>query len=151
MKPKDPFKAPEDLFNLGIKALIKNQNGDILLLEADNSRFKTMDPHWDLPGGRIHKNTSVRETLKREVEEETGIKRMVIGGMLDASISNHRIPFGDNSIGIILFIYICSVPHTTKITLSGEHKSYKWCKVQEARKLLKSKYPKEFTKKIADL
>jgi len=45
----------EDLFFLGIKAVLRNQQGKILLLKADTSKFieKNYPVHWDLPGGRI--------------------------------------------------------------------------------------------------
>ena len=65
----------EDIFNLGIKAIIKNSEGKILLLRVnlDQLQVKDKGAYWDIPGGRIHKGSTVEETLKREVEEETGI------------------------------------------------------------------------------
>jgi ADP-ribose pyrophosphatase YjhB (NUDIX family) len=48
-------------------AIIKNNQGKILLhLRNDNNK-------WALPGGTMEIGESIKETLKREVEEETGL------------------------------------------------------------------------------
>lgn len=60
--------ALEDSFHLGIKVLLRNIEEKFLLLERAH---KTRGTYWDIPGGRIHKNESITEALKREIEEET--------------------------------------------------------------------------------
>lgn len=64
----------EDSFHLGIKALIRNSDGKALLLKVNKEQLKgySGEAYWDIAGGRIHKNSTVEETLRREVEEETG-------------------------------------------------------------------------------
>lgn len=52
----------EDLFHLGVKALLHNRQGSILLLKA-----KTFC------GGRTHKHETIGNALKREIFEETGL------------------------------------------------------------------------------
>lgn len=65
----------EDCFHLGIKALIRNSEGKLLLLKVNPAQLRNHegDPYWDLSGGRIHRGSTIEETLRREVAEETGI------------------------------------------------------------------------------
>ena len=50
-------------------AWIENQFGDVLLLKQ-----KRGNKLWTLPGGKVRQRESLKEALKREVEEETGLK-----------------------------------------------------------------------------
>lgn len=59
----------EDIFQLGIKAVIRNNLGQILLLQVNPAKLRNWqgDAYWDLPGGRIQKGATVLETLRREI------------------------------------------------------------------------------------
>ncbi len=140
----------EDLFHLGIKALIFNKSGEILLLKVNPKELKSYagEPYWDIPGGRIRKNDTVGDTLRREVIEETGLK---ISGFepFTMVVSNIRIPQSDGSdVGLVLSVFKCSVENDGGIALSGEHTDYGWFPKEEAGKLLSVKYPKELTEKL---
>ncbi|MFH0712343.1 MAG: NUDIX domain-containing protein [Candidatus Jorgensenbacteria bacterium] len=140
----------EDIFHLGIKALIFNKEGKVLLLKVnlEELRGHNGEPYWDIPGGRIRKNDNVENTLRREVIEETGleISRFEPFTMV---VSNIRIPQSDGSdVGLVLSVFKCSAENTDGIILSKEHTDYKWFPKEEAGKLLSVKYPKEFTEKI---
>lgn len=142
----------EDSFHLGIKALITNSSGEILLLKVNPEALKKQtDPYWDLPGGRIDKGDTIEQTLLREVEEETGITRVENIVEVGMVLSNIRIPIGTSDVGLILGVYECKVNSDSVITLSDEHTEYKWFSPIEASALLKVKYPKNFTDKIAGL
>lgn len=42
----------EDIFHLGIKALIRNNDGKILLLQVNPQKLRgKQTDYWDLPGG----------------------------------------------------------------------------------------------------
>lgn len=140
----------EDLFHLGIKALIRNKKGDILLLKTNTRQLKGYDgkAYWDIPGGRIEKGDTVKNTLKREIEEETGIKEVKNIKPFDMVLSNIRIPRENSDVGLILSIHKCEVEKTTDIKLSEEHTEAKWFPPKKAARLLEFKYPKQFTDKI---
>ena len=144
----------EDVFHLGIKALIRNENGEILLLQVNKAKLKNSNTseYWDIPGGRVQKGESPIDTLKREVEEETGIKEVSNIRSLMMVLSNIRIPItNEDSFGLILFVYTCNIPSNSNITISDEHINYNWFNVVEAARRLKIKYPTEFTDKIKSL
>ncbi|MEX1014214.1 MAG: NUDIX hydrolase, partial [Candidatus Paceibacterota bacterium] len=124
--------------------------GEILLLKVNKEKIKEFEgeAYWDIPGGRIHRGSTIEETLRREVEEETGIVDIQSIEPFTMTLSNIRIPYMDSDTGLILSIYSCEVGDTDKITLSNEHSEYKWTNSKEASKLLEVKYPKEFTEKI---
>jgi len=140
----------EDLFQLGIKALIVNSDGKILLLKVNKEMLKGFsgDPYWDIPGGRIHRGSTIEETLKREVKEETGITNITNTTPLAMVLSNIRIPWNNSDTGLILSVYVCEVNEPAEVILSNEHTEFRWFEPKEAGALLQVKYPKEFTEKI---
>ena len=146
----------EDLFHLGIKAIIRNPKGEILLLKINPKKNKiTKDwngqPYWDIPGGRIHRGDTVEDTLKREVAEETGIKNIKKITPFEMVLANIRVPAGNDTVGLILSSYLCEVENEQKIKISEEHIQAKWFDPVEASKLLEFKYPKEFVDKLKEL
>jgi 8-oxo-dGTP pyrophosphatase MutT (NUDIX family) len=141
--------ATEKLFQVGIKALITNKKGGILLLDSGEWHLKNQTQHWDIPGGRIQEGHSLLETLQREVEEETGIKQIDSPVFFTAVMSNFKdMPVGEHMVGLILMVYKVKVPENSKITLSHEHSGYEWVEAKEAAKRLAYKYPPEFTKQL---
>ncbi len=135
------------LFYVGIKALIENEAGEILLLLADvNNHRKNTEPYWDIPGGRIEDAVS---TLKREIIEETNCRTEGEPKFVTAVISNHEIPLDDGTFaGLVLMVYTASLEEGSKIKISEEHTDYRWFSRNEAAELLEHKYPVEFTNTI---
>ena len=144
----------EDIFHLGIKALIKNKEDKLLLLKVNPAMLKgkTQKPYWDIPGGRIKKGDSVEDTLKREVHEETGIENIKSFIPFNMVLSKIRIPMNDNTdVGLILGAYICEVDDVERIKISEEHIQAEWFSPLEASKLLTVKYPDDFCKMLQKL
>jgi 8-oxo-dGTP diphosphatase len=145
----------EDCFHLGVKALIRNKEGKLLLLQI-NKKELINEPHsyWDIPGGRIKRKQSIEKTLIHEIKEETGIKKITKIKPFTMVLSNIRIPKqlpGGKDVGLILSIYVCGVSGDPKIKLSKEHIDYGWFEIKKASKLLEYKYPREFTHKLLEL
>lgn len=138
-------------FQLGIKGLIRNKESKILLLFKgfnDSQKFGRK-PDWDIPGGRIEEVSSIEETLKKEIKQETGIKNFKKKGLFYAVVSNYW--FEDVNCGLILFIYEIVPVGKFEIKLNHEHAKFGWFDKDEAAKLLSVKYPNDFIEKIKEL
>jgi 8-oxo-dGTP pyrophosphatase MutT (NUDIX family) len=140
--------AKEKLFQVGIKGLIEDSVGRILLFKADVSKFRLQQKaYWDIPGGRIQEGQTAAEALQREIEEETGIKTIAGSKFFTSVISNHQIPIAgtNKKSGLVLMIYKVQIPKGSKVVMSEEHTGVEWVDKQEAAKRLSDKYPPEFT------
>jgi 8-oxo-dGTP diphosphatase len=127
--------ACEDLFHLGIKLLVLNGEGRVLLLRFPSG-------HWDLPGGRVQRGEDVLQTLARELYEETslriGARRVEYVG---AHLSAVRIPVDEGSVGLIFFLYRCAWEGVPQVRLSAEHAALCWATPAEAAGALQDRLP----------
>jgi len=136
----------EKLFQVGVKALITDKKGRILVLDSGDWHLKHQTRHWDIPGGRIQEGHDVLQTLAREVQEETGITKISDPQFFTAAVSNFKdIPIDGYKVGLILMVYKVKIPVGSQVILSEEHLSYEWVGPKEAAKRLAYKYPVEFT------
>ncbi|MBK9254165.1 MAG: NUDIX domain-containing protein [Saprospiraceae bacterium] len=69
LKLKSDFKSYFTEIEAG-GGLVKNEKGEYLFIFRRGS--------WDLPKGKIETNETKREATLREIEEETGLKKMVV-------------------------------------------------------------------------
>ncbi len=145
--------SSEDTFHLGVKVLLRNSTGKIMLLQVNSTRLGGESRnYWDLPGGRVQKGDSVDDTLKREVMEETGITQISRIQHISMVLSNLRIPIdNDESVGLVLSIYAGAVPDEVVVRLSDEHMAYDWFAPKKAAELLQVKYPAGFCEVVAGL
>lgn len=142
----------EKLFQIGVKALIVNKQGKILVLDSGDWHLKHQQRHWDIPGGRIQEGHSILETLRREMAEETGITKFTKPKFFSAVISNFESRLEDGrTAGLALMIYRVGIPENSKIILSEEHSGYEWVSKKVAAERLRYKYPAEFTDQLAAL
>jgi 8-oxo-dGTP pyrophosphatase MutT (NUDIX family) len=139
--------AGEKKFHVGVKAMITNDQGQILLMKEDVSKHSMpTSEYWDFPGGRMQEAETVLQTLQREVAEETGITDVGQPEFVTAVISNHQIKLPENEVvGLVLMVYRVKIAPEATITLSDEHLDYLWFDLPEAQQLLTHKYPPEFT------
>jgi len=141
----------EDLFNLGVKGLIKSGK-QVLLLQINNGQLTRENrEYWDLPGGRVQVGEEMEMALRREIQEETGLTEILNIRSLGMCLSHIRIPTGpQQDVGLILAVFQCEIHPEGEITLSKEHISYGWFTEEEAAELLTVKYPAEFIRLILE-
>ena len=117
------------LYQISLKLILRNQKGQILALGGlDKGSY---DGFYDFPGGRINEkefSKSFTKILKREVAEEIGkvkfkinIKPVAVGKhLLLKSISGLEKDI------FILYLFFEGKYQSGKVTISDEHKNYKW-------------------------
>jgi 8-oxo-dGTP diphosphatase len=140
--------AKEDHFHLGVKALIHNAEGKLLLLKLNVKRIKNPKGIWDLPGGRIQKNESLEDALRREVYEETGLQDITQINPFLMMLTDRRIPFQNDDVGLVLATYFCEISGDRPICLSEEHTDFGWFEPDIAAHLLMKNHPSELTDRL---
>ena len=101
--------------------------------------------HWDFPKGHIEKGENLIQTVRREVEEETGIKDIKIASGFKEWIKYFFRVEGKNIFKIVTFFL--AETQTKEVKISFEHKGFKWLPYEEALEQLNFKNAKEILKK----
>jgi 8-oxo-dGTP diphosphatase len=105
----------------GVKGIVR-KNDHILVLVKPNGTL-------DLPGGRVENGETVKSALKREIDEETGLKVEIHDPVEEWSFyktPNHFIK------GLTLE---CDYLEG-KVKLCGEHKRYFWAALDSINRLI---------------
>lgn len=115
-------------FFVGVKGVIFDSENRILVIKRSGPKG-----FWELPGGRIDDDETIKETLKRELKEELpNIKLIKIGSIINA----HRTDFDlKDNLGLVLLFYVVEAEFKGEITLSEEHADYKWVSIDSALKI----------------
>jgi len=125
------FVDPNKLSYIGVKALIINAEGKVLI--AQEPTHYVGGGKWELPGGKIAKGEegiALEEILRREIREELGEQVQVeVGGIIDVM----RRPW--NKVGalsdqVMLVVFQCTY-RGGDIQLSEENHSFAWISVSE--------------------
>ena len=90
--------------------------------------------HWDFPKGHVDKGETEIETATRELEEETGIKNIILLDNFRKTI-NYTIQKRDRKISKEVVFFIATTAET-EINLSHEHVDYGWFDFTSALKQL---------------
>jgi len=101
--------------------------------------------HWDFPKGNIEKGEKEEETVAREVEEETGIKKIKFIRGFKEKISYFYRSKGNLISKEVIFFLVETKEKDVKI--SFEHKGFEWLNYEDALKRLTFKNAKEILKK----
>ena len=120
----------ERKFGIATKAIIKNEDGRYLVLYK--SETEEVNPNEiDIPGGRMRFGESAEESLKREIEEEIGVKIEII--------KPSRVwGFVKNDLHLVGITFLAKYI-SGEFRLSGEHTKYEWV---DREKILIGDYPK---------
>jgi len=125
----------------------KNKEIKYLLLHYPSSA-KAPREYWDFPKGHIEKGEKIEETVKREVEEETGLKDIKFVEGFKEWIKYFFKYKGKTVFKIVTFY--SAEAKSEKVKISGEHIGYKWLPYEEAIEELTFKNAKEILRKAND-
>jgi 8-oxo-dGTP pyrophosphatase MutT (NUDIX family) len=108
---------------------------------------------WEYPKGGIEEKEAPLDAVKRELYEETGIKKFELVGEVDS------FEFFDKLHKRKVFVksFLVRVPSTVEVTLNNEHvlggevviehDSFKWCFPKDALKMLTHENTKDSLKR----
>ena len=121
-----------------IKIIIENQNGEILLVqEPENDDW--MPLHWGLPGGRPKLKESLRDALKRTLQEEIGVE-IEPSGIYKIEELLHQ----DRT--VLMFIAVTKI--FEEIDIKGRINAFKWVTAEEIGKMDTSEFTAFYAKKL---
>ena len=99
---------------------------DGLVLCAQRGETGELPGMWEFPGGKIESGESMRDALKREIEEELGCS-VEVGRQIEST--THEYDFG----AITLTTFYCQIFEGTP--LPKEHLTLKWVHPSELNEL----------------
>ncbi len=109
---------------VGVKILLENREGKFLFVQRSPDKYKEIGNQWDIVGGRIHPGITLIENLKREVEEETGLKiteepKLIYAQDILRMMGKHvvRLTYKGKADG--------------EVKLSDEHCDFRWLSLKE--------------------
>lgn len=133
-------------FQVGLKAVIANPEGKILLMKRASSN--TTADYWDIPGGRMNFGEGLEASLKREIKEEVGLDLATVAAPLSVTTFHPKV---NPDVQIVRIIFWCTVASQDGIKLSAEHSEYGWFDLADALKLnLYSNAVKEALVRLAE-
>lgn len=111
--------------------------------------------HWEFAKGHMEEGEKVEETVKREVEEETGIKDLeIIPGFRENSKYFFRKSYGLKGEAkksapwvFKLVIFMLAKTKTKDVKISKEHIGFAWLPLEQAIKKTTFKNAEELLKK----
>jgi bis(5'-nucleosidyl)-tetraphosphatase len=131
-------------------AIIFRKEGErlLFLLLHYPSSSRAQKEYWDLPKGHIEKGEKPEDTVKREVEEETGLKDIKF---LKGFKETIKYFFKWKNKNILKFVTFYLVGTKTKnVKVSFEHLGFEWLPYEKALARLTFKNAKDVLQKAND-
>lgn len=112
------------ILQVGVKVLIKNSEGKLLMLKRLEEKYGKIYGLWDIVGGRIDAGSGLIENLKREVREETQLELASLPRLIAAQdiLSPER--------HVVRLTYVARADGEPVLDLS-ENIDYRWVTFEE--------------------
>lgn len=117
------------VLQVGVKALLKNPQGKLLLVMRSTKAYPDAACGWESVGGRITAGISLLENLKREIEEETGITKV---GNFKLIAAQDILRIAEKH--VVRLTYTADVKDEKVILDINENTDYVWLTLEELRK-----------------
>jgi bis(5'-nucleosidyl)-tetraphosphatase len=131
------------------KAIVKNLNGEILILRRSKSDVRR-PLQWDLPGGFREPKEELLTSINREVLEETGLS---VQDLLPVFATTEVRSWQDGDVkhtDNVTFIFYSAISRNKEVMLSYEHDKYQWLHIDEAMSMIEYSLHAKTLKHIRD-
>ena len=128
--------------------VFRREDGKTYYLILHYPGFRAKKSHWDFPKGKIEKGEGLTETVKREVEEETGLKDIKLADGFKETIKYFFKWEGKNILKFVTFFLAETKEKQVKI--SQEHIGFKWLSYKEAKVQLTHENAKKILQKAME-
>ena len=105
--------------------------------------------HWDFPKGHVEEGENEYETALRELREETGIENVEFIDGFRMKIAYRYMKEGTPSHKQVIFFL--AKTESKKVSLSFEHKNFKWVTFEKAMSRLTFDNAKNILKAVNEL
>ena len=123
----------------GAVVFIKEKEPIYLLLQYEAK-------HWDFPKGNIEAGETDHQTVKREIEEETGIKDIELIKDFKENIQ-YYFKFNNELINKTVVFYLAKTK-TKEVKISFEHIGFEWLPYDKALEKLTFKNAKKILENV---
>ncbi len=113
-----------------VLGIIQDRDGKILVSQRSDPKIKEAHLKWDVPGGTNEFGESLKETLKREIVEETGLDAEVMQ-LLPECISKNW-DHEEYLLHTLLLCYTCQYKGGNLQSKDHKINDLKWVSPQEA-------------------
>ncbi len=127
-EPDEPRRKSRTSKSVG--AIVLNQKLQVLLV------FQQQNQYWEFPKGKMEAGEDEVATLKREIHEETGIRKFRLVHNF-RKLMYYTFRFEGKMIRRSVVYYL--IQTTDTIQLSDEHSQYMWLSFDAAKQRLKHK------------
>ena len=130
----------------------KEKSAGAVVFRKEDSKFYYLllhyqSGHWDFPKGHIEKGVEEKETVKREIKEETGIEDVeFIPGFRERITYFFRKSYDKSKKPPLVFkevVFYLVKTKTKQVRISYEHTRYKWLPYNKAIKQITFKNAKD--------
>jgi len=127
--------------------IFRRENNKIyyLLLNYPAISHRAKKDYWDFPKGHIEKGENIKDTVKREVFEETGLEDLKILPDFKETIKYFFSFRGKNVLKFVTFLL--AETREKEVQISPEHQGYEWLPFENAMERLTFDNAKEILKK----
>ena len=111
-------KTGKTYARVGLRAIISNKNGEVLLLKrTDHGSWAGL---WDFPGGSLEYGEDPLEGIRREVSEETGFT------VDDLKLFGVESYIKDDADFVVIVSYTGHADNESPVLSAHEHNDYRW-------------------------
>lgn len=121
----DPEAPEANSLVVAVGAVVRNDRGEILLIERTDNGL------WALPGGAQEIGESIKEAVRREVREETGIEVEVTGLTGIYSDPAHVIAYDDGEVRQEFSLCFAARAVSGSLRPSSESRQARWVAPEE--------------------